>query len=125
MDRLMRDLRPGPVIIIGSDIPGISRAHIAAAFAQLGRRDAVFGPADDGGYWLVGLRRRPRITAIFENVRWSSDDALADTLRNVTQAGLTFATLETLTDIDTSDDYARWRAGTRRDVIRRGPSADP
>lgn len=111
MGRLMRDLPPGPVVIIGSDIPDISRSHIAAAFARLGKSDAVFGPAQDGGYWLVGLRRRPRVTDIFGNVRWSSEYALGDTLRNVDAAGLSVATLETLSDIDTGEDYERWRRG--------------
>ncbi len=108
MGHLMRALPPGPVVIVGSDIPDISVAHIATAFDLLGRHDAVFGPADDGGYWLVGLRRRPRIVDIFQNVRWSSDYALADTLRNVNQHGLSSAMLEALSDIDTDTDYKRW-----------------
>ncbi|MBJ7544974.1 TIGR04282 family arsenosugar biosynthesis glycosyltransferase [Rhodomicrobium udaipurense] len=72
----------GPLIIIGTDIPGITRDIVADAFRQLRRADAVFGPAEDGGYWLVGLRRRPKIPAPFANVRWSSPYALADTLAN-------------------------------------------
>jgi rSAM/selenodomain-associated transferase 1 len=111
MGRLMRDLPPGPVVIVGSDIPDISRGHIADAFAMLGNVDAVFGPSEDGGYWLVGLRRRPRIAEIFGDVRWSSENALGDTLRNVEAAGLSVARLETLRDIDTADDHARWRHG--------------
>lgn len=111
MGRLMRDLPPGPVVIVGSDIPDISRDHIAAAFTRLGKSDAVFGPSEDGGYWLVGLRRRPRIVEIFGNVRWSSEYALGDTLHNVDAAGLNVATLETLSDIDTGEDYERWRRG--------------
>ncbi len=109
MGRLMRDLPPGPVVIVGSDIPGIAPAHIAEAFGKLGEADAVFGPADDGGYWLVGLRRRPRIVEIFERVRWSSETTLADTLANVRRAGLAAAMLETLIDVDTAEDLARWR----------------
>ena len=109
MGRLMRDLPPGPVVIVGSDIPDIAPIHIAEAFARLGKADAVFGPSEDGGYWLVGLRRRPRVAEIFDAIRWSSEHALADTLRNVERAGLSVAKLETLSDIDTGDDYARWR----------------
>ncbi|HEX7777124.1 MAG TPA: TIGR04282 family arsenosugar biosynthesis glycosyltransferase [Parvibaculum sp.] len=109
MGRLMRDLPPGPVVIVGSDIPGIARAHIAQAFRALGRFDAVFGPAHDGGYWLVGLKRRPRVAEIFGGVRWSSEHALADTIANVRRAGLSVAMLETLADVDTEEDYARWR----------------
>lgn len=109
MARVFRDLPPGPAVIIGSDIPAITPTHIAAAFRALGRHEAVFGPAKDGGYWLVGLRRRPRVPRhLFEGVRWSSEHALADTL-----AGLpprwSVAFLETLEDIDDAVSYDRWR----------------
>jgi rSAM/selenodomain-associated transferase 1 len=110
MGRLMRDLPPGPVVIVGSDIPGIVRGHVAEAFRALGSSDAVFGPAHDGGYWLVGLKRRPRVAEIFGNVRWSGEHALADTLANVKRAGLTVATLCTLGDVDTVEDYEGLRA---------------
>ena len=110
---LMRDLPAGPVVIIGSDIPDISRAHIAEAFEALGRHDAVIGPADDGGYWLIGLRRSTRVPEIFNNVRWSGEHARADTLWNVTRARLSLATLPVLSDIDTRDDYMRWKAGRK------------
>lgn len=108
MGRLMRDLPPGPVVIVGSDIPDIRREHIAQAFAAFGNADAVFGPSEDGGYWLVGMKRRPRVVGVFDNVRWSGPHALEDTLRNVVQAGLRFAKLATLADIDTGEDYERW-----------------
>lgn len=113
MGRLMHDLPPGPVVIVGSDIPDISVRHIAEAFRRLGQHDAVFGPSDDGGYWLVGLRRRPRTVSIFQNVRWSSDYALADTLDNVRLAGLSWKCLDTLIDIDTIDDFLRWKVSIK------------
>ncbi|MDA0787020.1 MAG: DUF2064 domain-containing protein, partial [Proteobacteria bacterium] len=59
MARPMMTLPPGPVLIVGTDIPDITRGHIADGFAALGTHDFVFGPAADGGYWLVGARRRP------------------------------------------------------------------
>jgi len=110
MQRIMDVLPPGPVVIVGSDIPDIKPAHIAAAFRALGRADAVFGPAEDGGYWLVGLRRRPRVVDIFCEVRWSSAEALADTLRNVSGAGLRHELVARLRDVDTAADFARWQA---------------
>ncbi|MGH6660397.1 MAG: DUF2064 domain-containing protein, partial [Rhodospirillales bacterium] len=73
----------------------------------LGRADAVFGPAADGGYWLVGLRRRPRRLRLFEGVRWSSEHALADTLANL--GGRPHVLLETLEDVDDGAAYQRWR----------------
>jgi rSAM/selenodomain-associated transferase 1 len=107
MQRIMEAMPPGPVAIVGSDIPGVRPAHIEAAFRLLGRHDAVFGPAADGGYWLVGLKRRPRIPRIFAGVRWSSEHALADTLANC--RGLPAAMAETLTDIDTGAAWRAWR----------------
>lgn len=104
-----RALPPGPVVIVGSDIPDIRPAHIAAAFRALGDHDAVFGPAEDGGYWLVGLRRRPRFLDPFAGVRWSTPRALADTLANL--KGRPVALLDTLDDID---DGAALRRHTKR-----------
>jgi uncharacterized protein len=73
-----------------------------AAFRALGRADAVFGPAADGGYWLVGLSPR-RPARPFAGVRWSSEHALTDTLGNF--PGRRFARLRTLQDVDTAADY--------------------
>jgi len=116
MGRLLRDLPPGPVVIVGSDIPDIAGHHIRSAFRALGRHDWVFGPAEDGGYWLVGARRRPRLTAAFEGVRWSSATTLADSLANLD--GQPIAFLECLADIDRGRDLAAWRAA-RRGVVSR------
>ena len=106
MQRIFDRRGLGPLIIVGTDIPFITREIIAKAFRELRRADAVFGRAEDGGYWLVGLRRRPRRLAPFENVRWSSPFALADTLRNLRAHRVAFA--ETLFDIDTEADYRRY-----------------
>jgi len=95
----------GPVVIVGSDIPDISRRHIANAFQALGGHDAVFGPAADGGYWLVGLRRRPRFIDPFAGVRWSTPHALADTRAKL--VGHKVALVETLDDIDIGADLRR------------------
>ena len=72
---------PGPVLIVGADIPGITRSHVRAGFSALGSHDAVIGPAPDGGYWALGLKcTRPLPPGLFEGVRWSSEHARADTL---------------------------------------------
>ncbi len=105
----------GPLIIVGADIPFITRDIIAEAFRLLHGADAVFGPAEDGGYWLVGLRRRPKILAPFKTVRWSSPHALADTLDNLRGHRVAFA--KTLFDIDTAADYRRY---VRSRSVRRG-----
>lgn len=98
MQRLMRHAPPGPAVIVGTDIPGISAEHVAHAFRLLGSHDAVFGPAADGGYWLVGLRRLPRVLRPFAGVRWSTPHALADTLANL--EGRTVAFVASLDDVD-------------------------
>ena len=95
----------GPIVLIGTDIPGVAPGHIAQAFARLGGHDAVFGPAEDGGYWLVGLRRCPRLLRPFAGVRWSSPHALADTVANLARARV--AMVATLSDVDTARDHAR------------------
>lgn len=107
MARVARDLPPGPVVIVGGDIPDMKAEHIARAFRELGRCDAVFGPAMDGGYWLVGLRRRPSFIDPFADVRWSSEHALMDTLANL--GGKSVGLIDTLSDVDDGADLARRR----------------
>ena len=114
MQRLFRRLPPGPAIIVGSDIPAIKPSDIARAFRLLGNADAVFGRAADGGYWLVGLRRSPRLLAPFAHVRWSGPHALADTLRNLEGHRVAFAA--TLSDVDSEEDY-RFSRGTFERLI--------
>lgn len=105
MQRVFDRLPPGPGVIIGTDIPEISNRHIAGAFNALGSNDAVLGPCGDGGYWLVGIRRRPRVLPVFADVRWSSRHTLADTLANL--EGLRVAMLEQLGDVDDGTSYRR------------------
>jgi uncharacterized protein len=112
MQLLFQRLPPGPAIIVGSDIPAINANEIARAFHLLGNADAVFGPAPDGGYWLVGLRRSPRALAPFLRVRWSGPHALADTLGNLKGRRVAFAAM--LSDVDTHDDYRRLRGAFER-----------
>lgn len=105
LERVMDGLPPGPVVIVGTDIPEIRPSHVAAAIKHLGRADAVLGPAPDGGYWLVGLKRRPRVPRAFRRVRWSSDHALADTRANL--HGLEVGLLDILVDVDEAADLSR------------------
>lgn len=105
-DRMLRpwlSLPPGPVVIVGSDIPGITTTHIAGAFEALGENDLVFGPATDGGYWLVGAKRRPHVINPFTNVRWSSEHALNDTIAGA-PVGTKIGFVETLSDVDVEAD---------------------
>jgi len=96
----------GPVVLVGGDIPALAARHVAAAFRLLGRHDLVFGPAEDGGFWLVGARRSPRLPPLFERVRWSGPYALADTLAGL-PLGVTVGFVDRLEDIDDGDAYRR------------------
>ena len=98
LDRVLRALPAGPTLVIGSDVPGITGALTAEAFRALDGHDAVIGPSKDGGYWAIGLRRAPRYISPFAGVRWSTPDALADTVANL--RGYSLATLKQLDDID-------------------------
>lgn len=106
-------LPPGPIVIIGSDIPDIAPRHIDAAFRLLGRADVVLGPATDGGYWLFGSRRRPLPKPVFAGVRWSTEFALADTIATLPPR-LKVGFAATLADVDDAASYWRWRKARRR-----------
>jgi len=109
MARAFRRLPPGPVVLIGSDIPDVSVRIIAAAFASLGRSDMVFGPAADGGFWLIGARRlRAWPRSLFAGVRWSTPHALADTRASLPRR-YSVGVVQTLEDIDDAPSYRRWR----------------
>jgi hypothetical protein len=119
MQRIFDACGRGPLIIVGTDIPFIESGMIAEAFRLLRGSDAVFGPAEDGGYWLVGLRCRPKLLRPFAGVRWSSPHALADTLENLSAHRAAFA--RTLFDIDTEADYRRYRRGTSPEPAANAP----
>ena len=112
MQHLFNRLPPGPAIIVGSDIPAISPSHVAQAFRVLRAADAVLGPAPDGGYWLIGLKRAPKILSPFTGVRWSGPFALADTIANLKGKRVVYAAA--LCDVDTADAYREERASAER-----------
>ncbi len=91
----------GRVAIIGSDIPDARASDLIAAFRALRSAGAVFGPAIDGGFWLVGLGPR-RPARPFAKARWSTAHALADTVANF--PGRRIALLRTLRDVDSAAD---------------------
>lgn len=115
MHRIAGQPRPGPVIIVGTDIPAIEPRHVWRAFRALGSCDAVLGPAADGGFWLVGFRRTPRLPAAFDNVRWSTAHTLADTVASLHPATIAFA--DTLSDVDTAAEHSGCRAWSGRNVL--------
>ena len=117
MARSLRTLPPGPAMVVGSDIPDITSMHIADGFAALGTHDLVFGPAADGGFWLVGARRRRAVPVrLFRDVRWSTAHALADTLAGL-PGHLHVKLLDELYDVDDGPAWYAWRS--RLDVCEK------
>jgi rSAM/selenodomain-associated transferase 1 len=110
MHRAFRRFPRACVAIIGCDIPDAGPDDARAAFRALGNAHAAFGPAADGGYWLVAMSPR-RPAHPFASVRWSTEHALADTLANFSRRRV--ALLRTLHDVDTAADLRhagkRWR----------------
>jgi hypothetical protein len=93
-------------IIIGSDCPELSGSILEYAFEQLEASDFVLGPADDGGYYLLGMRAFE--PALFHGVAWSTDTVASSTLNTINDLGKTVATLEILSDVDTEADWKRF-----------------
>ena len=113
LGHIHRDLAPGPVIFIGTDLPDINTDRVARAFNALGDHDAVICPAGDGGYWLIGFKRRPRILDVFNNIRWSSEHTRADTIRNI-EAKKHAARIKLLEQLDDIDDIASYQKAQKK-----------
>ena len=100
------------VVIIGTDIPGITDAIIDDAFEQLGRKDLVLGPATDGGYYLIGLRHsalNPGRPLLSDVIAWGTDKVLQTSLEIAADCGLSYSLLAALTDIDRPEDLPVWQ----------------
>ena len=120
MHRVIWQFPRGRVAIIGCDIPDAGPPDLHAAFRALGSADAVFGPAADGGYWLVAMSPR-RPARPFACVRWSTEHARADTLANF--SGRRVAMLRTLQDVDTAADLGAQSAAPPSPPPRSGTIA--
>ena len=97
----------GRVVIIGTDCPGLNAGLLHQAFDRLLDHDLVVGPADDGGYYLLGMKQlHPEL---FDNKTWSTATVLPDTLADAARLGLRVARLPTLHDVDSDQDLATWR----------------
>lgn len=101
--RLARAAASLPVILLGADIPDLAPHHLAAAAAALAGHPAVIGPAEDGGYWLLGLATPA--PELFHDIAWGTDSVLAATLARLDPAT---PRLATLADLDRPDDLPRW-----------------
>jgi rSAM/selenodomain-associated transferase 1 len=98
------------VVLIGTDCPTLQSQHLNEAFEALTDSDLVLGPATDGGYFLIGMKRRSDY--LFEGISWSTSQVLSETLNVASQHGLTTTLLQELNDIDTPEDWERYTSNS-------------
>ncbi len=110
MERALADaFRAGAarVVVIGADCPDITPRVLRDAFERLADADVVLGPATDGGYYLVGLRRP--VPELFNEIPWGGEQVLQSTLDRATELSRTVSLLEPLSDVDRPEDLPVWR----------------
>jgi rSAM/selenodomain-associated transferase 1 len=119
----------GRVLILGCDSPNLPMKCIDEAFDLLRRYDIVLGPSDDGGYYMIGVRRQVwldetlSLGRIFREVPWGTGDVLARTMSNLDAAALRYALLSPWYDVDRPEDLARLIAELQEDMKSRALSA--
>lgn len=94
------------VIIVGTDSPDISSKIIQNAISLLENYDVVIGPANDGGYYLLGLKSK--LVDLFSGIKWSTKSVLDNTIEKLNNSELNYYMLDELTDIDTKEDLHYW-----------------
>jgi rSAM/selenodomain-associated transferase 1 len=94
------------VAVIGTDCPALDLATVEMSFAHLDERDLVLGPAADGGYYLIALRKP--VVQLFQNISWGDPTVLHETLRRAQDLNMTFELLPSLPDIDRPEDLVSW-----------------
>ena len=90
------------VIIIGSDCYDLKTEIIEGAFDALSANDVVIGPAEDGGYYLIGMKKRHK--NLFENKEWGTSNVLLDSILTIKEQKLSYQLMPTLNDVDTIED---------------------
>lgn len=93
-------------VMIGIDCPDLTPALLATAFNQLATTPVIFGPATDGGYYLIGLAQP--YPDLFQGIAWGTDQVLAQSRQILNAAAIPFAVLPTLTDVDYPEDLPVW-----------------
>lgn len=105
-ERLKRAASPTPVLFIGSDLPDLTAGHLVHAAARMRTSPVVLGPADDGGYWALGLTEP--CDDLFDAMPWGTDRVLEITLARLREKGIDPGLLPMLADCDRPEDLARW-----------------
>ena len=99
------------ILIIGSDVPDISKDLITNSLNELNKTDVVISPSDDGGYSLLGLKEVNPF--LFQNIEWSTQKVLNQTIEAIKQNKLSLTKLKTLNDIDTKEELIKWISKTK------------
>lgn len=105
---LLTSSRNAPIVIVGSDCPTVTADVVDQAYQLLDSNDIVLGPAEDGGYVLIGASRF--LPQLFDEVEWGGGMVLNQTISNAAALGLQVAQLPMSWDVDTDEDYRRWKA---------------
>jgi glycosyltransferase A (GT-A) superfamily protein (DUF2064 family) len=92
-------------VLVGTDIPELDSGIVRQSYKLLASHDAVLGPANDGGYYLLGLRKA--VPELFRGIAWSTPRVYAETLEKIRNLKMTCAVLPLLLDIDTEADYQK------------------
>jgi rSAM/selenodomain-associated transferase 2/rSAM/selenodomain-associated transferase 1 len=110
-------------LAVGSDCPAARATHVRAALRSLETHDVVIGPAEDGGYWLLGVTAQAAgraLPALFEDIGWGGPDVFAQTMERIRAAGLHVAVADRLADVDRPEDLDEW---SRERALRRAAPA--
>ncbi len=94
------------VVLVGSDCPCIDAVYVSEAFNRLDRHEVVLGPAEDGGYGLIGVK--DKVPLIFRDITWSTASVLFDTCRRLNDVGSSYALLPLIWDVDRPADAERY-----------------
>lgn len=105
-ERLLAFLERAPVIFFGADTPDLSADIVGAAIVGLDTHEVVIGPAEDGGYYLIAMRRE--LPELFTDMEWSTDRVFPETMRRLGKLGIEPLLLEQLADCDRPEDLEKW-----------------
>ena len=115
--RIVLNQQNQKAIIIGTDIPDLSKEIILEAAGALDENDIVIGPSYDGGYYLLGMKKV--IPHLFQNVEWSSNSVFSSTISKARSTNLKLKELQPLHDIDTKEGLNNWLLETNNAELKR------
>lgn len=95
------------ILIIGTDCPQLTEETLNNAAKELNNYDVVFGPAKDGGYYLLGLKKL--YNGLFQDIPWSTESVLELSIQYLKQNKISFQTTSSLSDIDTAEDWDKYQ----------------